>query len=193
MRSDEAMLEIHPVTSERWGDIENLFGARGACGGCWCMFWMQTRKEFEANKGESNRMSMKALVESGAEPGLIAYIGGESAGWCAVGPRESYPALERSRVYARVDDAPVWSIVCFFIAKKFRRRGLSIALIGAAVEFAKSRGAKIVESYPKVPKSSDSPDVFAWTGTLGAFEKCGFTEAARRSDTSRVMRREFKS
>lgn len=186
-------IEIHPVTSERWSDLENLFGARGACGGCWCMFWKLTRKEFEAKKGGENRLAMKALVESGAEPGLIAYIGGEPAGWCAVGPRENYPALERSRVYARVDDAPVWSIVCFFIAKKFRRRGLSVALIGAAAEFAKSRGAKIVEGYPKVPKSDDSPDVFAWTGTLCAFEKCGFTEIARRSETSRVMRFYLKS
>ena len=168
--------------------MEALFGARGACGGCWCMFWKQTRKEFEAKKGEENRLELKRIVESGHEPGLIAYIGGEPAGWCAVAPRESYPALDRSRVYARVDAEPVWSLPCFFVAKKFRRRGLSVALIEAAVEFAKSRGAKIVEGYPKAPKSKDSPDVFAWTGTVGAFEKCGFTEAARRSETSRVMR-----
>lgn len=181
-------IEILPASPERWSDLEKLFGARGACGGCWCMFWKETRKEFEAKKGDENRLAMKIQVESGAEPGLIAYIGGEPAGWCAVAPRESYPALERSRVYARVDGEKVWSIVCFFIAKKFRRQGLSVALIKAAVDYAKSRGAKIVEGYPKAPKAKDSPDVFAWTGTVGAFEKCGFTETARRSETSRVMR-----
>ena len=66
-------LEFHPVTPERWSDLETLFGEKGACGGCWCMLWRLTRKEFEAQKGEGNRRAMQRIVNSGEIPGLLAY------------------------------------------------------------------------------------------------------------------------
>jgi len=110
-------LEFHPVTPKRWTDFETLFGAKGACGGCWCMLWRLTRKEFEQQKGEANRQAMKTIVESGEIPGLLAYSEKQPVAWCSVAPRENFPALERSRVLKKIDDKPVWSISCFFIHK----------------------------------------------------------------------------
>src|SRR4030042_48278 len=111
--------DFHPLTPDRWPDFEKLFGPRGAYGGCWCMWWRLARKDFEKNQGEGNRKAMKALVEAGTIPGIIACFGKEPAGWCSVAPREDFPVLERSRVLKRLDDEPVWSIVCFFIHKRF--------------------------------------------------------------------------
>lgn len=186
-------MEIYPVTPERWGDLETLFGSRGACGGCWCTWWRLSRPEFEKNKGEWNRQALFELIKSGVEPGLLAYDGGEVIGWVSVGPRDDFPALERSRVLARVDDQPVWSVVCFFIDKKARKQGVSKALLEAAVDFARKKGAKIVEGYPIPQKEGGSPDVFAYTGLEPAFRACGFEAAVRRGKTGRgVWRRHLE-
>ena len=181
---------FRPLTPGNWDDFERLFGPRGACAGCWCMYFMQASKEFNDGKGEQNRLAMRRLVESGTEPGLIAYSQGETAGWCAVGPRERYTRISRSKVTKPVDDEEgVWSIVCFFVAKKHRRMGLSTALLNAAAEYAFSKGARIVEGYAVDPAKPDTPDIFAYTGLASAFQKAGFVEVARRSPTRPIMRK----
>ena len=178
----------HPLTPDRWGDFEVLFGERGACGGCWCMLWRLSRSAFEQNKGAGNRALMKELVDGGAAPGLLGYAGDEPVGWCAVAPREEYVALERSRVLRRVDEAPVWSVSCLFVRKDFRRQGVSVRLLKAAVDHVREQGGKVVEGYPVEPRKDDMPAAFAWTGLASAFLAAGFTECARRSDTRPIMR-----
>jgi len=180
---------FHPLTQERWPDLELLFGPRGACGGCWCMFWRLKHSEFELLKGDGNRALLKAIVVSGDVPGILAYQDDQPVGWCSVAPRLDYSALERSRILKPVDDQSVWSVVCFFIERKHRRQGLMLGLLEAAVGYARQGGARIVEGYPKDPQEgSTSPDVFVYTGLLSAFQKAGFVEVARRSPTRPVMR-----
>jgi GNAT superfamily N-acetyltransferase len=181
-------LDFQPLTPERWQDLEALFGPRGACGGCWCMYWRLKRSEFEQLSGEGNRAMMKAIVESKEIPGILAYSHGHPIGWCSVAPRQNFSTLERSRILKPVDDKPVWSVVCFFTAKPFRRRGLTVGLLQAAVDYARRGGAKIVEGYPVDPKEKSSPDVFVYTGLLSAFLKVGFVEVLRRSETRPIMR-----
>ena len=183
-----ANLRFAPATPARWPDVEALFGARGACGGCWCMYWRETRAEYEKRKGAGNRRALKKLVTAGPPPGLLAYANGRPVGWCAMAPREAYSRLARSRVLAPIDDAPVWSVPCFFIARPYRRQGLTVRLLEAAVEFARKCGAKIVEGYPVEARKGSMPDVFAYTGLPGTFKKAGFVEAARRSPTRPIMR-----
>lgn len=181
-------LEFHPLTPERWQELEALFGERGACGGCWCMWWRVKRSQFEKQKGEENRKAFKKIVESGEIPGLLAYAEGQPIAWCSVAPRENFPVLGRSRTLKRVDDEPVWSVVCFFVAKPFRRRGVTIELLKAAVAYARGQGARIVEGYPVEPKKPNMPAPFAWTGTASAFRRAGFVEVLRRSETRPIMR-----
>ena len=185
-------LEVHPLTPRRWPDLEKLFGPRGACGGCWCMYWRLPRKEVERRKGEGNRRLLRKLAGSGTPPGLLAYLDGEPVGWCALAPREVYPVLGRSRVLARVDEKPVWSVVCFFVARRHRSRGVSRALVRAAVAFARKHGAKIAEGYPVEPRKGRAPDVFLWTGLPGTFLTAGFKEVARRSPTRPILRRALR-
>lgn len=179
---------FHPLTTERWPDLETLFGKNGACGGCWCMVWRLPRKTFVAQKGDGNRIALKMIVENDEPPGILAYADGQPAGWCAVAPREVYSALERSRILAPVDDQPVWSISCFFIAKEHRKQGLSVAMLRAAVDFVRELGGRLVEGYPVEPKTKSMPAAFAWTGLASAFRKAGFEEVARRSATRPIMR-----
>ncbi|MGE5231900.1 MAG: GNAT family N-acetyltransferase [Deltaproteobacteria bacterium] len=181
-------LEIAPATPERWADVVALFGPRGACGGCWCMYWRRSAAEYERGKGRGNRDALRRLVAGGATPGLLAYAGGAPVGWCALAPREAYARLERARVLQRIDDQPVWSVVCLFVVKEWRRRGVSVALLEGAAVFAAGRGARILEGYPVEPRGA-MPDAFAWTGTAAAFRAAGFREAARGSPTRPIMRR----
>ncbi|HUU45905.1 MAG TPA: GNAT family N-acetyltransferase [Acidobacteriota bacterium] len=186
-------LTVHPVTPDRWQDFETLFGSNGGCGGCWCIWWRRTRSEFERKKGAGNKRAMKKIIASGGVPGLIAYAGDEPVGWCAVAPREDYPGLERSRILAPVDDQSVWSITCFFIARGWRRRGVSAALIQAAAKHAQKHGAKIIEGYPHIPKKDRATDAFIWTGVASAFAAAGFVEVARRSSHRPIMRRSLQA
>jgi len=183
-----AALSIVPLTPARWRDFETLFGPRGACGGCWCMTPRLTRRDYEARKGEKNHRAMRRLVTRGPPPGLLAYRGREPVAWIAVAPRAEYLQLAGSRVLAPIDAAPVWSIACLYLRKDVRRQGLSPRLIRAACDFAKRRGARIVEAYPQDPKSDPMPAVFAWTGIASAFTNAGFTEVERRSPTRPIMR-----
>ena len=192
MGREQLSLFFHPLTPDRWNDFEELFGERGACGGCWCMVWRRSRKEFEANKGAGNKAAMKALVKKNVVPGILAYSDEEPIGWCAVAPRESYQTLERSRVLKAVDDVPVWSISCLFIAKPFRGQGVSVELLKAAVRFARDQGATVVEGYPVEPRKEKMPDVFAWTGVPSAFVQAGFTEHRRGSPTRPIMRMDVR-
>lgn len=181
-------LAIHPLTPDRWDDLERLFGERGAVGGCWCMFWRLTRSQYAERSGEPNRAAFREIVEQGPPPGLLAYVDGEPAGWCAVGPRESYSALGRSRIFKPVDDQPAWAVTCFFVAKPYRRQGISSALLEAAVEFAAEHGATVVEGYPVDPTGAAQPTMFIHTGLTSTFQGAGFSEAARRSEKRPLMR-----
>lgn len=182
------MLKFQPVTVSRWPDLEALFGERGACGGCWCMVWRLRNKDWLAGKGARNKRALKKIVTAGERPGVLGYLGKQPISWCAVAPRETYSFLERSRVLRPLDDEPVWSISCLFVLKSYRRQGISIAMLKAAVEFAASRGARIVEGYPVEPTMERTPDPFVWTGTPSAFSKAGFREILRRSKTRAIMR-----
>lgn len=176
-----------PVTADRWDDFEQVFGVKGAMAGCWCMWWRLTRKEFDALGGSGRREAMRQIILSGRVPGILAYAGGVPAGWCSIAPREEFSSLERSRVLARVDDQPVWSLVCFYIRNAFRRKGLMNFLVQSALEHARRNGARIVEAYPTC-REGRLPPVTTYQGLLAAFSRQGFIEVARRSDAHAVMR-----
>lgn len=185
-------LTFSPLTKNIWNDFETLFGERGACGGCWCMWFRSKRSVFQQNKGARNKKTMKALIESGKIPGILAYEGKRVIGWCSVAPREDFSALERSRIMKPLDNQPVWSVVCFFVHKDYRNIGVTPALLKAAVDYVAKQGGKIVEGYPVLPKRDRMPDVFAYYGIASAFKKAGFVECERRSKTRLIVRYNIK-
>jgi GNAT superfamily N-acetyltransferase len=131
-------------------------------------------------------------VTGGHVPGVLAYAGREPVGWCAIAPRAQYPGLGRSRILKPVDDRPVWSITCLFVARSWRGRGVSTRLLEAAARLARRRGARIVEGYPTEAGPRRTADAFVFTGLASAFERAGFVEVLRRSRTRPIMRREVR-
>ena len=157
------------------------------------MWNRQTSREYEERKGGSNRAALRSIVESGRVPGLIAYEGVTPVGWVSLGPRAEFGRLQRSPVTKPVDDRPVWSIVCFFIPGPHRGKGVGKALLGAAVDFARSQGAEALEGYPIDPSTDRMPDVYAWTGLASMFEQAGFVEISRPKPTRPIYRRSLRS
>jgi len=171
-----------------FSDFEKLFGPRGACGGCWCMFWKLPHKDFQILAGDGAHQMQKSLVEQGLTPGILAYDGDNPIGWIAVEPRSEYPRLARSRVLKPVDQAEVWSVTCFYTARTHRRRGVTVELLKQAVIYVDSKGGKIIEGYPVEPKEGKAPDPFVFTGLPGAYRAAGFVEVARFSPTRPIYR-----
>ena len=189
--SESLELSFHPLTQNLWRDFEILFGLNGACGGCWCMYWKLRGKAYSDNTGDTLRQMQKSIVDSKVVPGLIAYAEGYPIGWIAVEPRTAYPRLAHTRTLLPVDDQEVWSITCFFVTKNYRRKGVTVELIKAAVDYVKQQGGKIVEGYP-VETQKDMPAPFIFTGTVSAFRKAGFKEVARNAPTRPIFRYNIK-
>ncbi|MEZ5401248.1 MAG: GNAT family N-acetyltransferase [Bryobacteraceae bacterium] len=181
-----------PLSPENFADLEDLFGPKGACGGCWCMTWRLPKKSYDAGKAEGNHARLRALVDGGEPAGVLAYEGDRAAGWISVAPREQFDYLRRSRTLQPPDDLPVWSVTCFYIRKEHRRRGLATALLGAAEEYVRERGGKRIEGYPSLPRSAELPAVFAWTGLPAIFESRGFTECPSQGRSRKLMRKHLR-
>ena len=186
-------LDVQPLTADRWLDLVELFGRPGAAipRNCSCMYYRRSGTGAGRAQAATNRRRMKGLVDRGTIPGLIAYDDGRPVGWISLGPREEYEKLARSPVMKPVDDRPVWSIVCFFVDSKARGRGVSEALLRAAIDHARSHGATILEGYP-VDKPDRSQSDFLWFGAKRIFDRAGFREVARRTPTRPVVRKRLR-
>jgi GNAT superfamily N-acetyltransferase len=186
-------LDVHPVTKDRWGDLVELFDRPGAAiaRGCFCMYYRRSGGGGGIGPGGPNRRAMKTLVDRGVVPGLIGYQDGRPVGWISLGPREDYAKLERSPVMKPVDDNPVWSIICFFVDSKARGQGVSNKMLKAAIDYARSQGATLLEAYP-VDKPAPSHSDFMWFGAKSMFDRAGFKEVARRKETRPVVRRALR-
>ena len=186
--------EARPLTPGTWADLEALFALPGGSivRGCWCMYYRRTGKvSVGAEAGVDNKAQLCDLVESGVQPGLVGYVDGRPAGWISLGPREDYLKLRRSPVMKPVDDEEVWSVVCTYVAKELRGRGVQHRLLAAAIDFARANGVRLLEAYP-VDKPQRSHDDFMFFGSRSLYERAGFTEVVRRSPTRVVMRRRLR-
>jgi len=181
------LLTFEPLTRRNWGKFEALFGSKGACGNCWCMYYRLSKTDFREGKSEDgNKNAMKELVRENKPAGILGIYDGQAIAWCAFAPREDFIKLEKSRVHKRIDDEMVWSIPCFFIDKNFRRNGVSVALLKGVINYAKGVGIRIIEAYPTLPTQEKLPDSFAWIGLYKSFERAGF-EIVDRTSRNRPM------
>jgi GNAT superfamily N-acetyltransferase len=152
------------------------------------MFWKLPAADFKQLAGDGTRQMQKSIVAQGLVPGILAYDGEIPVGWIAVEPRREYPRLARSRVLKPVDEADAWSVPCFFTARDYRRKGVTVGLLREAVRYVASKSGKIVEGYPVDTKGDNAPAPFVFTGLPGAFLQAGFVEVARFSPTRPIFR-----
>jgi GNAT superfamily N-acetyltransferase len=182
-------LTFEPLTKNNWNEFVRLFGEKGACGNCWCMYYRLKKQDFEEGKPSGgNKQAMKEIVWTNQPTGLLGFYESMPIAWCAFAPREDFAKLSKSRVHKRIDDKMVWSIPCTFIRKEFRRMGISVELLKAAVNYAKVNGIKILEAYPTIPTQEKLPDSFAWIGLYKSFERAGFRIVDRSSRNRPMVR-----
>ncbi len=189
-------VEVRDLMPALWPSVEELFGKHGASSGCWCMFWrLHANQRYATLQGHRLKRRFKALVAKGAIHGALAFAGTQPVGWVTYGPRTDFPRLERSRGFACDDAGQVWSVPCFFIKPGFRKQGVASLLLAHAVERMRRAGAPAAEGYPVKPKPDGSPlpASHRYTGTVGMFEKAGFTLAAPSRQAKVRMRCPFTS
>ena len=191
-------IDTRALRADDWPVIEELFGQKGACGGCWCMWWRLPRggKLWEENKGSKNKRAFKKLVAGGKVFGGLAFSGSEPVGWCCVGPRADFPRLERTKALQTDWGERTWSLVCFYIRAGRRHHGVATALVKEAVKVARDNGAKELEAYPVRPKANGSgeiPAAFAWTGVPRLFEKHKFRNVTPPGNSRDIYLRRFRS
>jgi hypothetical protein len=193
-----AELSVVPLTPDRFDDLVELFGPGGANSGCWCMWWRLPATAWSAGAGKAaldpqrgNKVAFERVVQSGEPTGLLGYVDGRAAGWCALAPRLAYPRLLRSRTIKPIapDDPGVWSVTCFFIHRKQRNAGVAHELLTAAVVAAEAAGARAVEGYPVDAGEGRRASGDLFTGTVGQFARAGFAPVEHDGGGKRIVMR----
>lgn len=176
--------EFRPVTLGNLDDLERFSSEHGKFRYCSCMRWRLTSTEFSRSDKPGRIEALRAEVENSRSTGVLAYADGVPVGWCSIGPREGFQGLERYRKLARIDDASVWSVTCFFIDRHYRRKGLTVDLLEAAVQHAGDNGARIVEGYPVDPAATS----YTYMGSPGTFTRAGFTDVTPPGRERKIFR-----
>lgn len=179
-----ASITIEPATSERFDDAQHALSGGGDGRGCQCQWWMMPNTQWQKTSVQEREGMLRNEIDAGPPPALIAYVDGEAAGWVRVGPRPAQQRLARTRNYAASeepwDDDSVWAVSCFVVRKEHRKQGLNARLLDAAIDYARTRGARIIEAYPVDPAAGKKiPVNDLYHGVLSTFEDAGFREVAR--------------
>jgi GNAT superfamily N-acetyltransferase len=201
-----AELTIVPANEASWEDLQTVLGTRGPAAECQCQrYKLRPREAFSKFPVEERAHRLRIQTECGhpesdTTSGLVAYRDGEPAGWCAVEPRTAYEGLLRvvrvpweGRTEDKADSS-VWAVTCIFARAGFRRRGVGYALVRAAVDFARARGARALEGYPMLTEPGRE---ITWgelnVGTRSMFEAAGFHQVSHPTKRRVVMRVDFES
>jgi predicted GNAT family acetyltransferase len=192
-------LRVAPANEVPFTDVEAVFGTRGDPAHCWCQWYKIPGSDWRRFGDEGLRERLQEQVHSsGIGRGLIAYDGETPVGWCAVEPRSDLPRVRQSTIvkgataHPDFDDSAVWAVSCFVVPRNHRGRGVARALTEAAIDFARSGGARVVEAYAVDPsiRTKVTPDAL-FHGTVSMFARAGFTEVARPRPDRAVMQVEL--
>lgn len=190
-------IRVEPATTERFDDVRLILAPRNEdAEACWCLYYRLASRDFNRIRGRERPAHLRELCSREHAPGMIAYVDGEPAGWCALGPRVEMGRLERSRTIPKIDERPVWSVVCFVVRPDHRRRGVAHALLDGAIAYATQCGVEMLEAYPVDTEGERISGAFAYVGTTSLFEKAGFrrvveTDARSAHRPRWLMRREL--
>lgn len=171
-------LSFHPVGEDSWVDFESFFESKGSPHFCWCSVWRRVESSSPKPTRDEKKASIEASILGGTPVGILAYAEGEPVAWCSIAPRETYRELGGEAGLEHV-----WSLVCFFIQRPFRKQGIGQRLLEEAVAYARENGAMYVEAYP-VDVNSPS---YRFMGYTKMFEKAGFQHVKKAGKRRNVM------
>ncbi len=189
-------ISVSPLTPDLWPAFEDLFGKQGACYGCWCTHFRLPPAARRDNNRERNKEHIRARIEAGPPPGLLAFEGEQAVGWMQIGPRSDVPEFNNTgRGSAPVDpahaaDPTVWAVSCFFLRTRARGHGLTHRLVGEGLEFARRNGARWLEACP-MDQSNSARSIGLFVGSARVFEKAGFSRLMERKPGRPLMRYEL--
>lgn len=190
-------MRVVPLTPDLWPAFERLFGAQGACMGCWCMYWRLSRKAYDAKRGLAAKRLFKRRVAAGPPPGVVALDGEDAVGWLQIGPRADAPQWSTPRRLSAplkaedAEDESVWAATCFFVKAGMRGQGVTDALLKGGVALARESGARVVEACPMERDGRIDP-MSLYVGHASVFKRAKFKEVARRKDSRPLMQLRLK-
>ena len=201
MSDAEGAVVVRPANGATWPDLQLVFGTRGPASRCWCQRYKLAPKEsFGAVPAEDRAHRLREQTdcdhpEAERTSGLVAYLGEDPVGWCAVEPRPHYAGLVRvfrvpweGRDEDRTDPG-VWAVTCLLTRAGFRRRGVTRALARAAVDFARTGGARALEAYPITAPEALAEELHV--GSVATFAAAGLQEVGHPTLRRVVMRIDF--
>ena len=181
------MITFEVVSQRSWSGLETLFEARGGPSHCWCMVWRTVSANLRRTKGAERRRVMKCalldMVNQGLETGIVARVDDCPAGWVSVAPLAPLRPMH-GKVEPPEPGLNPWAIVCFYIARRFRGRGLMPRLMNEAICHARARGALVIEAFPV---ARDAPS-YRFMGYVDMFENAGFRNMGMAGSRRHVMR-----
>ena len=185
-------ISVQQATPDRWKDVRILFAGQGERG-CWCQYWRQSSAEYGKGASGSGERNLSRQIADGPAPGMLAYVEGIPVGWLGFWPREKMERLVRSRTIPKVDDVPVWAIVCFMVRTGYRCKGIAEALLRGAIAHARTAGVPALEAYP-VDAGGQRVDVtLGYVGFTSMFKSAGFLTVvetdARSAGLPRILMR----
>ena len=188
MSEQDPEIQYRAVTRETLADLTTFSGCHGKFQYCSCMRWRMRSTEYQKSTKQMRAEKLTQSVSAGTPVGILAYAGSEPIGWCSIAPRESYEALERYKALPRVDHSSVWSVVCFFVDRRFRRRQVTRGLPKGGLGYARSQGARIIEGYPVEPGSR----LYTYMGSPATFREAGFQDVTPKGQQRKIVRCIFK-
>ena len=199
--AEQAELRVVPANEASWADLQTVLGTRGQGARCQCQrYRLRPRESFAGTPVEERADRWRQQTDAGhpdsdTTSGLVAFLAGEPVGWCAVAPRPDQPGLRHSPVpwAGRTEDeadAGVWAVTCVFTRAGYRRRGVSRALVRAAVPFARERGARVLEGYPMLPVAAVGEELHV--GSVSAFAAAGLVTVSHPTTRRVVMRLDLR-
>jgi len=188
-----AAVRVVSAAEVPWLDVRAVFDIPGDPRTCYCQYFKLRGRAWDCSNEEKERM-LRRQLEVSPGPGVLAYVGDDPAGWCAVEPRDAYPKLVNSRIGGasiRTADQHVWAVTCFVMRREFRSRGISAALLDGAIDHARAHGARVLEAYPVDTEGERVPSANMYHGGSTVFARAGFRETARPASGRVIMELEL--
>ncbi|MGH3471732.1 MAG: GNAT family N-acetyltransferase [Nocardioidaceae bacterium] len=181
---------IKPLAPDTWGAFAQLAERHnGVWGGCWCT-WFHTSHAEKSFTAEDNRALKERLVNEGRAHAALVFDGDVAVAWCEYGTPDELPNINHRKEYdAHLDTLPDYRLTCFFVDKKYRRKGVAGVALDGALGLIARAGGGVVEAYPQDTDGQKVTASFLYSVTRSMFEQAGFSYVRAKGKNHCVMRK----
>jgi GNAT superfamily N-acetyltransferase len=181
---------IRPLGPDTWEAFARLVERHnGVWGGCWCT-WFHTFYAEKGHTADGNRALKERLVGDGRAHAALVFDGEDAVAWCQYGTPDELPNIYHRKEYeAGLDRLPDYRLTCFFVDRKYRRKGMAAIALDGALDLIAQAGGGVVEAYPHDTDGQKVSASFLYNSTRSLFEQAGFSYVRRKGKNNCVMRK----